>query len=142
MRRRFKWLAVRRFLSLLFGISVALWILIYLIAWAAVPRGLAEEWAKQSVSLGKVDIFGWIVAVPLGPYVAVASLLSTVACVGFLGFALTEDQYSDALWDAVVTNPAKRYLIWALPYVAITGIPGIDSAKPGATRPGKNRNRK
>lgn len=118
----FRWRAMRRFLSLLVGIGIAVWFLIYGLAWAAVPTRLAADWSGRRVPFEQYDILGWNLSVPLGPYVLVASLLATVACVGFLGFALTEDQYSEALWRAVVAKPAEDYLLLAMPYASVAGL--------------------
>ncbi|MEV4224757.1 hypothetical protein [Nonomuraea sp. NPDC049725] len=126
--RAFRWRAVRRFVSLIVGVLLAVWALIYILAWAAVPEPLAAEWSKEAVSMATLDLLGFQLALPVGPYVLVATMLATVACVGFLGFALTDDQYSTALWDALVNGPAEAYLLAAVAYIRLSGATSIDES--------------
>jgi VIT1/CCC1 family predicted Fe2+/Mn2+ transporter len=118
--RAFRWQAVRRLMSLIAGVLLAVWVLIYILAWAAVPRSLAADWAQGVVSIASLDVVGIQIALPAGPYILVATMLAIVACVGFLGFALTDDQHSAALWDALVNAPAQAYLLIAIPYVDLS----------------------
>ena len=115
--RALRWKAIRKLSALVLGVSLAVWLLIYGLAWAAMPLSLASEWSKQAIPVVRFDVLGGAVVLPIGPYVLVAGLLATVACVGFLGFAQTEDQYSEALWNAVVNRTAEDYLLVALPYL-------------------------
>ncbi|MEU6723575.1 hypothetical protein ABZ917_07690 [Nonomuraea wenchangensis] len=137
VERAFRWRALRRFGALAIGIIIAIWGLIYSLAWAVVPTSLAQDWSAQeikSVSLNFADLH---LMLPVGPYVAVATLFAIVACVGFLGFALTEDQYSEALWNAVVKRPADLCLLLALPYLRLAD--RADPAEQKASRRSKRR---
>lgn len=117
--------SARRLGSLALGISVIVWVLIYLLALASMPTSLAAEWSEIGVPLQAVSL-AWVdVTLPLGPYVWVSTLLAIVACAGFLGFALTEDQHSDALWDAIVQRPAEDYVMVALTYVGASAEVGV-----------------
>jgi hypothetical protein len=113
--------AIRRLLALLAGISLAIFLLIYILALAAMPIDLAEQWSKHPITFWEPSPFGVELYFPLGPYLLVSALLATVACVGFIGFALTEDQYSEALWDAILRRPAEECLMLAIPYMAHNG---------------------
>jgi len=115
--RAFKRRTVLRLLPLTAGIASAVWGLIYVLAWAAVPASLAAEWSGRGVPRAHVALLGLEVALPLGPYLTLAALLAIVATVGFLAFALTEDRHSAALSEALVSRPAERVLLLALPYV-------------------------
>ncbi|WP_405070560.1 hypothetical protein OG558_13545 [Kribbella sp. NBC_01510] len=115
--RAFRVRAVRRLLTMVIGISLAVWLLIYILAWAAMPVSLAKQWSGQDVAFWTPSPLGFELSLPLGPYLLVAALLATVACVGFLGFALTEDQYSEALWGAVIHRTAEDCLMFAVPYL-------------------------
>jgi hypothetical protein len=113
--------ATQKLLVLIAGISLAVWSLIYLLAVAAMPVSLAERWSGHDVALWQFSSLGLDVCLPLGPYLLVSGLLATVACVGFLGFVLTEDQYSESLWQAVLHRTAEDCLMLAVPYLALRG---------------------
>ncbi|WP_143766960.1 hypothetical protein [Micromonospora sp. L5] len=113
--------AARRLGSLALGVSVIIWALIYSLAWASMPVSLAADWSKAEVTFETLNIFWVNITVPVAPYVWVSTLLAIVACAGFFGFALTEDQHSDALWETVVQKPADTYLLMALPYLQAFG---------------------
>ena len=116
--RAFRVRAVRRLLTMVIGISLAVWLLIYILAWAAMPVSLAKQWSGQDVAFW-TPLQSWLRAVPAGQsHRPVAALLATVACVGFLGFALTEDQYSEALWGAVIHRTAEDCLMFRRPVFA------------------------
>jgi hypothetical protein len=125
--RAFRLRAIRRLLAIVIGISLAVWLLIYVLAWAAMPVGLAEQWSKQNVTYWTPSPLGFDLRFPLGPYLLVAALLATVACVGFLGFALTEDQYSEALWGAVIHRTAADCLKFAIPYLHLSDVVELGS---------------
>jgi hypothetical protein len=119
MYRRYRWIALRHFLRLLVAVAVSIFIFIYSLAWAAMPPSLAAEWSKMEIRFQEVDIFGGVIELPLGPYLVVSILLAAIACVGFLGFATTEDRYSEALWNAVAIRPARELFILGIPYLAL-----------------------
>ncbi|TDD63549.1 hypothetical protein [Actinomadura rubrisoli] len=116
-RRALQLRAIRVFLVLTFGIFIALWVLIYVLAWAALPISLAMEWSKHAVPVETFDLVGVNVSLPLGPYLLVATLFACVACVGFLSFVLTEEHYYEPLWANVVEQPAEEYVLLALAYI-------------------------
>lgn len=120
-RRAFPWLTLRKFISLLLGIAISTWTLIYTLAWTAVPISLGVEWSKWAGPVKTLEILEVNTALPLGPYPLVATLMATVACVAFLSFALTEDQYSDALREALTQGPLEKYMHAALPYMMLSG---------------------
>jgi hypothetical protein len=91
------------------------------------PVSLAADWSKAEVTFETLNIFWVDITVPVAPYVWVSTLLAIVACAGFFGFALTEDQHSDALWETVVQKPADKYLLMALPYLQAFGGDRIES---------------
>jgi hypothetical protein len=115
--RSIRWQAVRKLGTLVFGVFLAVFALLYLLAWAVVPPSLANRWSDRPIPLEHLNIAGASLLIPLGPYLLVAALLATVAGVAFLGFVLTEDQYTEALWDAVLRDPMGDYLLMALPYL-------------------------
>lgn len=135
--RAFRWRAIKRFGALAIGVTLAVWGLIYSLAWAVVPTSLARDWATQDIEAVSLTFAGLHLVFPVGPYVAVASLFAIVDCVGFLGFALTEDQYSEALWNAVVKRPADMCLLLALPYIR-SKVP-LDSPERKTSRRAKRR---
>ena len=114
--RVFKQRAVLRLLPLTVGIAAAVWSLIYVLASASIPASLAAEWSGRAVPRADVAVLGLEIPLPLGPYLTLAALLAIVATVGFLAFALTEDRYSAALSEGLVSRPAERVLLLALPY--------------------------
>jgi hypothetical protein len=113
--RAFKRRAALQLLPLTAGIASAVWGLIYVLAWAAVPASLATEWSGRGVPRADVVVLGLETVLLLGPYLTLAALLAIVATVGFLAFALMEDRYSAALFEALVSRPAERVLLLALP---------------------------
>jgi hypothetical protein len=128
-RRAFRLRAIRRLLAMVIGISLAVWLLIYILAWAAMPPSLAEQWSKRDVGYWTPPPLGFDLHFPLGPYLLVAALLATVACVGFLGFALTEDQYSEALWGAVIHRTATDCVKLAIPYLHLSDVAELDGGE-------------
>lgn len=131
--RGFKRRAVLRLLPLTAGIASAAWGLIYVLAWGAVPASLAAEWSGRAVPRAELALLGVDVSLPLGPYLTVAALLAIVATAGFLAFALTEDRHSAALSEALLSRPAERVLLLALPYIA------LNEPKKRARRPSRRR---
>ena len=104
------------------------------LAWAAVPVSLAAKWAGRAVPTTQV-VLPWLeITLPLGPYLTLAALLAIVGTVGFLAFAVTEDRYSTALSDALLSRPAERCLLLALPYVALN-----EPRRRSERRPGRRR---
>lgn len=114
----FKRKAVRRLVTTLIGVTVSSYMLIYVIAWAAMPVSLAEQWSGHEVTYATLDVWPNI-SLPLVPYIEVSTLFTIVAVVGFLAFSLTEEQYSTALAGAIIDQLAERLLLMALPYYRI-----------------------
>ncbi|MER6753593.1 hypothetical protein ABT235_05355 [Micromonospora echinofusca] len=133
--------AARRLGSLALGVTVIIWVLIYSLAWASMPTSLAADWSKVEVTFETLNIFWVDITVPVAPYVWVSTLLAIVACTGFFGFALTEDQHSDALWETVVQKPADKYLLMALPYLKAFGGDRSGSKENGSSSPPTPRQR-
>lgn len=121
--RPFRLRAIGRLISLIAGVLIAVWVLVYIIAWAAIPESLAAEWSQREVSTVTLDLLNFLgvdVILPVSPHLSVAAILAIVACVGFLGFVLTDDFYSTPLWDTLVHDPAKTYLLAAVSYIRLS----------------------
>lgn len=117
-KKGFRRRALGRLLYLLAGSGLASFILIYVIAWAAMPYELAAEWAKtDSIGFYRVPFFGFTAELPLGPYLAVPSLFTIVAIAGLLAFSATEERYSTEIRSAVIQDRAERLLLIGLPYI-------------------------
>jgi hypothetical protein len=129
--KRFKVTLVIRLIMLVIGVGTATYVLVYLLAWAALPINVAELWSGHSIPIQDISLFGKLLHLPLGPYLQVSTLLTTVAVAGFLAFASTEDPYGDAIHNSIVRRPARFSVMLALPYLYIVTtdrVPRGDSA--------------
>lgn len=115
----------RRLVALLFGIATVTFCLIYLLAWSAVPRSLAERWSTRAVPQLNVELLGLNFALPGGPYLLVATLLSIIATAGFLAFASSEDRYESALVHSIVLEPVEQLVLLGLPYLYLSSRDGV-----------------
>jgi len=104
--------AVSRLVSAVVGVGLVLFVYVYALCAVSIPRPLAAEWSQQEVSL--LDI--GIVALPVGPYVAVSSLLALFAAAAFIALIITEAHFSEVMTDAVLRAPARALLLQAVPY--------------------------
>lgn len=118
-RRRFRFQLFRRLLRLLLGTASATYFLVYLLAWAAMPISLAEEWSGQGVPVQIVSFLGITLPIPLGAYLQVSALLAILATAGFLAFASTEDRHEDAIRGSLVSDHINDLVLLALPYLQI-----------------------
>jgi hypothetical protein len=92
---------------------------IYLLCAAVVPRDTASEWSGVTTPSTELDILGATVSLAGGPYLSLAALLGLAATATFLSFALVEARFAQALTDALLRDPADRFLVLALPYVKL-----------------------
>lgn len=110
-------LAVRLVLTTIV-IGAVLTAYIYLLTVVTVPTSVAHVWLSHVVRLQRVHVL-FTLWLPFGPYLRVASMLGTVATATFLGFVMIDDRFAAALTDALLGAPVDRFLVLALPYVAL-----------------------
>ncbi|MEV6242845.1 hypothetical protein [Lentzea sp. NPDC051838] len=129
VKKRLKWRSLRRVFVLVFGIAIVAFVMIYALAVAAMPSHLARDWSKHAdiATLG-FQIFGNQIDLPVGPYLSVALLFTTLATVGFLAFASTDDKYADAIIRSVVLIPAERLAYMASVHHHLVGHSGCKSS--------------
>lgn len=111
---------VRRLLPTAVSVGLFVSAYLYVIAAAAIPRGVAADWSQEGVPVERIEL-GLDVTLPGGPYIAVALMLGIAATAIFLALVLTDDRYADALSDALLHEPAHESLMLGLPYLATTG---------------------
>ena len=87
----------------------------YLLAWAAVTARTAAAYVGHRVRMYPLDLIGEL---PAGPFIHVAALFGLVATAVYLAFALTEDDYADALTESLVARPFEEILLLVVPYRA------------------------
>ena len=120
-QRRYVLRITRRLFSLLIGVASTTYLLIYLLAWAAMPIHLAEQWSGSLTPVWSFMLWGNLVSFPLGSYVQVSALLSILATAGFLAFAVTEDRYESAIHSSLMSGPIERLVLLGIPYLDISG---------------------
>lgn len=92
---------------------------IYALLAVTVPRTVASEWSRSDVQRLDICLLGVDLALPGGPYVAMALLLGVFATAIFLAFALTEERIAAAMTEALLRQPLDRFLVLALPFVSL-----------------------
>jgi hypothetical protein len=110
---------VFQLLSTVVGVATLVAVYVYLLGWAVVTASTAGGWLGVPIRMQEVAPLGTL---PLGPYVKVSVLFAIVATAIFLAFALTEDEYSKALSDALVASPLERLLLVLAPFVSLGGV--------------------
>jgi hypothetical protein len=113
--------ALGRLIMLVLGSGIISFLLIYVLAWAAMPISLASDWAKvDQIPVASLTFFDIAVVTPLGPYLAVPSLFTIVTVAGLLAFSATEEKYSTAIKSAVLRERAVRLLLIGLPFLYLS----------------------
>lgn len=92
---------------------------VYALLAATVPSDVAAEWSASDPTATNVNLLGVGVSFPCSPYVEMAGLLGVLATAIFLAFALTEERIAAAVTEALLREPIDRFLLLALPYVAL-----------------------
>lgn len=121
LQRSFRRRAVWRLLRFLLGIVFFFALFVYTLAWAAIPIATAEGWTHNPVSSAQIDFAGITATLPTFPYITVALLLAVVASAALIAFAITEDRYSTAFNEVLVSRPAQECLALAAPYRDLCG---------------------
>lgn len=98
-------------------IGFGLMVYMYALACVTVPTSLADSWIKPVGTVRELHV--WFVALPGDVYVRVAVLLGLVATAAFLSFAIIDDRLSKELRKAWLEGPVDRFLVLAIPYVAL-----------------------
>jgi hypothetical protein len=98
-------------------VGFGLMVYMYALACVTVSTNLADSWIKPVGTVHELHI--WFVALPGDVYVRVAVLLGLVATAAFLSFAIIDDRLSTALREAWLEGPVDRFLVLAIPYVAL-----------------------
>jgi hypothetical protein len=114
LRRLLRW----RLATTVAGIAALVGSYTYLLAWTAVTARTAAVYVGHPVHMHHLDLVGDI---PAAPFVHVAALFGLLATAVFLAFALTEDDYTDALTDSLVARPFEEILLLVIPYRAAAG---------------------
>ena len=122
--KKLKRRSLRRLFVLVAGISISTFALIYTLAVVSMPVNLAQDWSKREVEYLRFDLIWYQVSLPVGPYVSVSLLFATLATVGFLAFASTDDKYSDAIIRSVSLLPAERLAYMASVHHHLVGHEG------------------
>jgi hypothetical protein len=120
-RGTFRRRVVVRLVGLVGGVGVSLASFIFVLAWAAIPIAVSSDWAGVTVQTSTLAFAGLEVEMPTSPYVEVALLLAVVATAAFLAFALTEDHYSAVMSRVLVHDPARLWVLLAVPYLKAQG---------------------
>jgi hypothetical protein len=116
LKRSFRRQCVYRLVRLAVGAVALFGAFVYLLAWAAIPTSTSARWIGHSVEMTEVELASLAFEIPVAPYVSVAVLLSVVATAALIAFALTEDQYSDALSKVLISQPAERCVLLGLAF--------------------------
>lgn len=114
VRGSFRRQCIYRLFRLAAGAATLSGAFVYLLAWAAIPASTSARWIGHPVGMTEVSFAGTSFEMPIEPYVSVAVLLAVVATAALVAFALTEDQYSDALGEVLVSRPAERCVLLGL----------------------------
>lgn len=116
LQKSFRRRILLRVIPLTLGIAIAVAAFIYILAMASVPMETAQQWAGSPIPTGDVSLAAIDITLPLGPYLMVPALLAVIATAVFLAFVLTEDRYSVTLYDTLVYEPARRWILLGVPY--------------------------
>jgi hypothetical protein len=79
---------------------------VYVLSWVAVPTDVAKDWISRGSPVAHVG----------GAHFRVAALLSCIATAAFLGSAALDERVGGPLTNAILGEPATRFLVLALPY--------------------------
>ena len=93
---------------------------IYALLAVTVPSQLAVAWSTSKVLVHEYQFLGLEVRLQGRPYIPMAILLGVFATAIFLAFALTEERIAAAITEALLREPIDRFLVLALPFVALT----------------------
>lgn len=99
------------------AVALLLGLYLYLLCSAVVPSEIAERWVSSPVETADLSLLGLTVTLKLGAYLKLAGLLGLAATASFLSFAVVEERFASALTDALLRDPADRFLVLALPYL-------------------------
>jgi len=124
LQKSFRRRILLRVIPLTLGIAIAVAAFIYILAIASVPTETAQQWAGSPIPTGDVSLAAIDVTFPLGPYLMVPALLAVIATAVFLAFVLTEDRYSATLYDTLVYEPARRWILLGVPYSQVRALWG------------------
>jgi hypothetical protein len=116
LQRSFRRQIVLRMLTLAIGAAALFGVLVYCLAWATVPVDVSSRWISHPVDMAHVELIGWSIAMPVGPYISLAVLMSIVATAAFLAFSLAEDRYATTLSGVLVRRQAELWLMLAVPF--------------------------
>jgi MFS family permease len=106
---------MRLLLTVLLVGSIVL-VYVYVLAWVAVPADVAKAWIVHGSAVAHVNLLVVHLVLPGGAYFRVSVLLSSIATAAFLGAAAFDDRVERPLTEAILGEPAARFLILALPY--------------------------
>jgi hypothetical protein len=116
IRGSFRRQCIYRLFRLAAGAATLSGVFVYLLAWAAIPVSTSARWIGHPVDMTEVSFASISFELPIAPYLSVAALLAVVATAALVAFALTEDQYSEALGEVLVSRPAKRCVLLGLAF--------------------------
>lgn len=100
-------------------VTAILFSYIYLLTSAVIAGSLAERWSASTPPSTELHPLGISVTLHGGPYLTLAVLLGLVASATFLAFVLVEERFAAALTGALLRDPGERFLLLALPYLAL-----------------------
>ncbi|HKI86230.1 MAG TPA: hypothetical protein VKA53_05760 [Thermoanaerobaculia bacterium] len=121
-----------RFLLTVIVVGLLLSLYIYLLCSAVVMADTAKDWTgatAPAIEIAGITFHG-------GVYLRLSGLLGIAATATFLSFALIEDRFANALTNALLRDPADRFLALALPYVHLRAIllgDGISTTEPDSS---------
>jgi hypothetical protein len=116
IRGPFRRQCIYRLFRLAAGAATLSGVFVFVLAWAAIPVSTSARWIGHSVDMTTVSFASISFELPVAPYVSVAALLAVVATAALVAFALTEDQYSEALGEVLVSRPAERCVLLGLAF--------------------------
>jgi hypothetical protein len=92
---------------------------IYILCTAVVPADLAAEWTGTVAPSRHIQVLGASITLHSGAFLNLAALMGLAATATFLSFALIEERFAKALAGALLQDPIDRFLLLALPYMAL-----------------------
>lgn len=92
---------------------------IYILCTAVVPADLAAEWTGTVAPSRHIQVIGASITLHSGAFLNLAALMGLAATATFLSFALIEERFAKALAGALLQDPIDRFLLLALPYMAL-----------------------
>jgi hypothetical protein len=108
-----------RLLLTVSAVGLLLSLYIYLLCSTVVSADVASQWTGGTIPSTEVSVAGLSVIFHGGPFLQLSAMLGIAATATFLSFALVEDRFATALTDALLRDPADRFLTLALPYVQL-----------------------